>query len=145
MTRRLLAVPVGVLALALTAPGCGGSSGSDQQLAFTRARERTTPEIYVVNDDGGGLDRLTLDPSDDIGPAWSPDGERLVFARKRHENFDLWTMSADGTGITPLAEHPGDDGFPSWSPDGNRIAFASDRDGNFEIYVMAADGRNAER
>ena len=54
------------------------------------------------------------------GPAWSPDGEKLVFARNRDDNFDLWVMSADGTGITPLAEHPGDDGFPSWSPDGKR-------------------------
>ena len=74
MRGHLALLILGVLAGALAAPGCGGSSGSDQQLAFSRKRERTTPEIYVVNDDGGALDRLTLDPSEDIGPAWSPDG-----------------------------------------------------------------------
>jgi len=29
-------------------------------------------EIYVMNADGTGVERLTNNPADDGGPAWSP-------------------------------------------------------------------------
>jgi WD40 repeat protein len=80
--------------------------------------------------------RLTDNPADDDNPAWSPDGQRLVFQSDREGNQDLWIMNWDGSGLVRLTSNPADDLMPAWSPDGGRIAFTSLRDGNSEIYVM---------
>ena len=40
-------------------------------------------DLYLVADDGTGLERVTTDPSFDGFPMFSPDGRRLVFASNR--------------------------------------------------------------
>jgi TolB protein len=40
-------------------------------------------DLYMIRDDGTGLERLTSDPSFDGFPMFSPDGKRLVFASNR--------------------------------------------------------------
>jgi TolB protein len=40
-------------------------------------------EIYVMNRDGSGLQRLTHVVAEDTSPNWSPDGRRLVFVSDR--------------------------------------------------------------
>jgi Tol biopolymer transport system component len=41
-------------------------------------------DLYLVNDDGSGLERVTTDPSFDGFPMFSPDGRQLVFASNRN-------------------------------------------------------------
>ena len=115
-----------------------------------------TYEIYVMDVDGGNLQNLTNNPSDDRYPSWSPDGKRVVFVSERPGHFrgkagittEIYVMDADGGNQQRLTENRQTDWFPSWSPDGERIVYASDRRGdfeNFEIYVMAADGGNQQK
>jgi Tol biopolymer transport system component len=88
--------------------------------------------------DGSDLHRLTWwDDASDLSPSWSPDGERLTFASKRDDNWEIYVMDRDGSHLTRLTRHEADDTNPDWSPDGSRIAFASTREGYAEIYVMA--------
>jgi serine/threonine-protein kinase len=47
---------------------------------------------------GGPLTRLTLDPSADQYPIWTPDGQRIVFASQRTGQLNLYAQAADGTG-----------------------------------------------
>jgi Tol biopolymer transport system component len=95
--------------------------------------------------------RLTTDPADDSGPAWSPrpaagdPANRIAFQSDRNGNYDIWVMSADGTGQTALtANSRAQDTSPAWAPS-ERIAFVSTRDGNPEIYSMNADGTDQRR
>jgi TolB protein len=73
-------------------------------------------------------------------PAWSPDGQWLVFTSNRDGNPELYIMRRDGTETRRLTNHPAVDTSPTWSPAGRHIAFLSDRTGSPQIYVVGVDG-----
>jgi Tol biopolymer transport system component len=87
------------------------------RIAFTSDRDGN-PEIYLMDADGTGIERLTDDPAQDLYPAWSPDGTKIAFASDRDGDFDLYVMDADGTGERRLTDNPAKDGDPVWSPTG---------------------------
>ena len=102
-------------------------------------------EIFVMNLDGTGITSITNSRGDDREPAWSPDGNKIVFSSERDGNWEIYTMNANGSDQTRLTDSPGIDLYPAWSPDGDKIVFTSKRDGNNEIYVIKADGSNPTR
>jgi Tol biopolymer transport system component len=42
-------------------------------------------DLYLVNDDGTGLEPVTTNPEFDGFPMFSPDGKQLVWASNRHD------------------------------------------------------------
>lgn len=103
-------------------------------------------EIYVMNDDGSNVRRITHDGHRKRGVRWSPDGRHLLFSADTdvidtagQKTDDIFLMNADGQQLRRLTEHPELDGQPSWGPDGERIAFSSTRNGLLEIYVLHLD------
>ena len=89
----------------------------------------------------GIVSRLTDNPgSDDIDPAWSPDGRRLVWASGMPAAHDLFGMEADGTNKKRLVAGGADEIEPAWSPDAAQVAFASNRDGRYRLWTVAAAG-----
>jgi hypothetical protein len=122
------------------------SAGENGKIAFSSTRDVNNQEIYVMNDDGSDVTRLTNNAARDSDPSWSPDGEKITFGSQRDGNPEIYVMNADGSGQTRLTNNNAIDGSSGWSPDGEKIVFDSTRDGNFEIYVMnAADGGNPTR
>jgi len=88
--------------------------------------------------DGGNPQRLTHAGSYNVTPAWSPKGDKIVYARSGG-GFQIYSINPDGSGDTQLTT-VGNNENPSWSPDGRFITFHSTRDGGDGIYVMRADG-----
>ncbi len=68
---------------------------------------------------------LTTYPGSERAPAFSPDGEQVVFSwnGENEDNFDLYTLPIGGTTPQRLTTDPGEDFSPAWSPDGRFIAF----------------------
>jgi dipeptidyl aminopeptidase/acylaminoacyl peptidase len=123
------------------------SAGENGKIAFSSTRDVNNQEIYVMNDDGSDVTRLTNNAARDSDPSWSPDGEKIAFQTTRDGDNEIFVMNAaDGSDVTRLTNNLASDEFPRWSPDGEKITFQSNRDGNFEIYIMnAADGGNPTR
>ncbi|MEZ4729827.1 MAG: SH3 domain-containing protein [Caldilineaceae bacterium] len=71
-------------------------------------------QIFAINPDGSGLTALTRPATalvdtmpSSVAPAWSPDGQHIVFLSNRTENNDagawrLWVMNSDGSNQRPL-------------------------------------------
>jgi TolB protein len=108
-----------------------------------RPAGRCNDEIYVINADGTGLQRLTRNAVIDGHPVWSPDGRRIAFLRWRDgPTAKIYVMNADGSGQRMLTPTPRRQGEPAWSPDGEKIAFTAPagRLGAADIFVINADG-----
>ena len=114
------------------------------KIAFASDRDGNY-EIYIMNEDGSGIKRLTNNPDEDVFPSWSPDGTKIAFESRRDGNPEIYLMNADGTEQTNLTNNSSWDQFPLWSPDGQKIAFHSLRDKNHEIYTMNTDGSDLKR
>ncbi|MDE0317496.1 MAG: hypothetical protein OXM61_21675 [Candidatus Poribacteria bacterium] len=97
--------------------------------------------IYVMNDGGTGIRRLTDNQFWEDLPRWSPDGTQIAFERnleKDIQKYQMFIMNADGTNQQQLTynEQGNRNGDPTWSPDGRYLAFTSNRSGKTEIHVM---------
>ncbi len=111
------------------------------RIAFVSLRDGNA-EIYVMNADGTGATRVTNEPQPDGRPAFTPDGQALVFHSARTAGKQqIWTVNLDGTGLTQLTRDS-INSSPTVSPDGQTIAYVSTRNKDGDIWLMARDGSN---
>ena len=125
-------------------------SPDGSQIAFLSFRD-TTMDIYVMDADDGGNERLLYDSGfHDCDIDWR--GDKIVFTR----NSQIWMMNDDGTddhqitdppraGEWGNANLPFGDYDPRLNPDLSLIAFErmvddSSPHGNYDIYVINPDG-----
>lgn len=110
-------------------------------IAFTARSKANDPQseatAYVVRPDGSGLRKL---PAPSIEPgwfAWSPDGSRVAFVKKRDPlHLEIRVVNADGSGEQILVESASWNFAPAWLPDGNRILFLTERANALVIYSV---------
>jgi TolB protein len=114
-------------------------------VVFATARDGHS-QIYLINDDGTGLRRLSSGGYGDTHPVFSPDGRRIAFSKTDraadiiHWVRSIWVMKADGSDARRLTDGTQTDIEPVWSPDGRQLAFTRVADGNARIWLMDADG-----
>ena len=100
-------------------------------------------DIYVVNFDGTGMNRLTDTPGYDAEGSYSSDGKQIVFTSSRDGDPDLYIMDADGSHVRQLTNTPGYDGGPFFSPDNQWVIFRSDRQKEhmLQLFAISVDGK----
>ena len=80
-------------------------------------------DLFVIRPDGTDLRQLTNDAFKDRGPAWSPDGRRIVFYSNRSGRYEVWTVQQDGSNLQQVTVTTGrSQWFPRFSPDARWIA-----------------------
>ncbi|GJL79553.1 MAG: protein TolB [Nitrospinaceae bacterium] len=108
---------------------------AETKIAFL-TQSNGSKEVYTIDFDGHGLQKITDEKSIILTPAWSPDGGWIVYTSYAARNPDLVMISASGQKRRTLLKLPGLNAAPAWSPNGQRIAMVLSKDRNSEIYVL---------
>ena len=100
---------------------------------YSKRNGDTDYHIYVMEDNGNNVRRVTSSDYYDLLPRWFPDGQRILFVRDLSRgngsvfNSEFYIIDADGRNERRFMDnHPTDD-YPSLSPDGTQVAFTSSR------------------
>jgi tricorn protease len=84
-------------------------------------------DIWVANENGSEIQRLTDNKARDIYPRFSPDGSAIAFSSNRDGNYDVFVIPITGGKPKQLTFHSADDNVVGWSADGKRVVFSSVR------------------
>jgi len=100
-------------------------------------------DLWVVAK-SGEWSRITSGGAWDREPAWTPDGQSLVFSSDRSGNFDIWTVRVGAANPQPtrVTSSPLPEGQPAVGKDG-RIYFVRGRLGGATVWSHDASGNEA--
>jgi Tol biopolymer transport system component len=111
-------------------------------------------EIWLHHLDGRPETQVTDDPSWELYPEWSPDGQRLIFVSNREGPFKTFIANKDGGGVRLLVDQPISLRSPlpvnatlvgRWSPDGEQIAYVVAGDEADSLWIVGPDGSGARK
>ncbi|HSK70137.1 MAG TPA: carboxypeptidase regulatory-like domain-containing protein [Pyrinomonadaceae bacterium] len=115
---------------------------------ITFARENSftesQTEIFNIDDEGFGLERVTTTSASEMHPVWSPNGRKLAYISGTSGNFQLYVMDFNGSNNKRIVGSMAVGDF-DWSPDGGKIVFVGYEGGGANIYTVNSDGSGIQR
>lgn len=120
------------------------------QLAFTSDREGGGPErgqgpqIFLMQDDGSNLRRLTHEGTYNASPAWSPNGAMVAYTSRFEGKFDLFVYKLGEGKAYQITTGVSTSESPAWSPDERRLVFTSNRFGRSQLFTTDLSGRQIQ-
>lgn len=113
-------------------------SPNGQRILFS-SDAKGTHDIWIVNSDGSGRNRIWHSGDQEIEPDWAPNGNRIVFVNGSTPNR-LVVARPDGSHSSFITTAFNDVRTPNWSPDGDWIAFV---DGTgVDIWTVRPNGND---
>jgi Tol biopolymer transport system component len=108
-------------------------------IAFARGDSDHTWDLWVMNGDGTGETKLRDSPgATEFQPAWTRDGQYILFTTAVNGGFEIARINRQGTGFVTLATSAYS---PSVSPDSQHIVFVKEVNA-YDIWLMNIDGTN---
>lgn len=129
--------------------GLDWSPKGDLLAAVDQASPNESESIFLLSIETGEKRPLSRPPAGgfgDRGPAFSPDGRSLAFARWREAPFnEIFVQPVEGGEATRLTLHAGHIRDLDWLPDGSALVFSSISEGTFGLWQLSLTGDEPTR
>ena len=125
-----------------TAPSYSPDGG---QIVFESDRGGTQ-QIYMMDANGGGQNRISFGKGRYSTPVWSPDGKWIAFTKSAGGKFAIGVMKPDGSGERILTEGFHNEG-PTWAPNSRVIMFfreSGGENGGAHLFSVDVTGYNEQ-
>lgn len=93
-------------------------------------------DIYALDAKARRLIRLTDHPSNDMYPAWSPDGAEALFVSERSGVGNMYLKRLEGGEARPVTDALTGAQQLDWSTDGSQVCFTAFQEGGYDIFLM---------
>ena len=113
-------------------------------------------QVFLADADGSNARQVQTGSPFNFGPAWSPDGQWVLFLSGEHHNCHPFIVRSDGTGLRKLADrggysgsiefldvpdfHEGSSDVPVWSIDGKSVFYTAQSGTCVELFRISLDG-----
>jgi dipeptidyl aminopeptidase/acylaminoacyl peptidase len=139
------------------APEAIAFSADGRELCFTANTDKdealsTNGDLFTVDVAGGGEPkRITTNPGNDWGPAYSPDGKWIAYRAQFLAGYeaDRWRLMlydrSSGKIINRTEDFDRSVESYAWTPDSARIYFSAEDKAEMPLYAIAAAGGSAPK
>ena len=93
-------------------------------------------QIYLINQDGSGLQLLTNSSSIDTEATWSPDGKKLLFVSDRSGQPQIYQITMQGGTTKRLTFDGSYNVSPKISPDNKSFTYISQQNHRFLVMIQ---------
>jgi hypothetical protein len=120
-------------------PRCGAPrwSPDGRWLAVERRLPLGPSQIVAIDASSG---RQLVLASSDVGrsltPAWTADGQRVLFASDREGSFQVYSVPLAGGDVVRLTSAAGGAQAPEVSPDGRRLVYVGYTEAGYDLFEM---------
>jgi len=118
---------------------------SSTEIGFVSDNGRRNKEIWVMEADGSGKRRVTNNGSINLFPAWSPDGQTLLYTSFKGGKSELFLLHRGNRPGVRLINTPDEKYRGVWVPQNGTIAAVVARQGNTDIYTVSRNGTDPKR
>lgn len=109
-------------------------------------------DIWIYHFKRHSFTRLTFNEGQDVGPVWTPDGQRITYSSWKNYKPFICEIRADGSGKEEILYQPPQQQWiafqpTSWSPDGRYLAISGTSDKTelrSEIFIFDRNTGKAE-
>ncbi len=115
-----------------------------KKIVFTSTKTGNE-DIFSINIDGSGLTQLTDNPSNDMYPQISPDGDKILYTADINGTWQIMSMNTDGSEKKQLTNGRYRSGFPTMTFEKKYIFYEVYIDDDWELFRMNSDGTNQTR
>lgn len=97
------------------------------EIVFFQAEIGPNGDLWIMPSAGGNPRQLTFDRREGGWPAWTPDGEAIIYSSARAGSRTLWQVPAAGGEPVAFTSGAGEDDQPDISASGRQVAYTNVR------------------
>ena len=120
-------------------------SPDGRQVAMARVdTSLSSADVWVADLERSTTTRLTVNPTNDLSPLWSPDGKRIIFRSDRSGENWVFGKASNGGTVDDLVIKSDTPNLTDWSRDPERILFSRSvlkTNSDIEVTALTIDAR----
>jgi dipeptidyl aminopeptidase/acylaminoacyl peptidase len=95
-----------------------------RRMRFDIMKDKAAGNLWIINKDGSGHQKLSSREGNESNPRWSPNGDRVAFVSDTEEGAEIYLYWMESGRVAKISQLPFSPKSLTWSPRGDQLAFS---------------------